>query len=243
MRQAGGPTPARLNPSLCYFQLTPCSLQFCREEEEKYRSDASASWQLRVLGYVVVDRRKYDCSLLEVDWSEPKVLLKCFGDEMGLCERQRGDVVKKGSIPVGGACQNNAPGVVDRFWISELSDPMKMDSTAKTIEKFSNNADPADRMLAHATKSGQKCKSKFALSGRLSHPDLHYAEIAVVRMKRKMATAFDKVDERDSLSLLSLLKEGGVETKKMQVVAVAPLYRARSGDKSQGRIQEPHMDR
>ncbi|EJK60291.1 hypothetical protein THAOC_19380 [Thalassiosira oceanica] len=141
----------------------------------------------------------YDCSLLEVDWSEPKVLLKCFGTEMGLCARRRGDVVKKGSIPVGGACQNNAPGVVDRFWISELSDPMKMDHNAEMMEEFSNNADPADRMLAHATKSGQKCKSKFALSGRLSHPDLHYAEIAVVRMKRKMATTFDKVDERDRL--------------------------------------------
>ena len=64
--------------------------------------------------------------------------------------------MKKGSIPVGGACQNNAPGVVDRYWISELSDPMKMDSNAKKIEEFSNSAAPADRMRAYATKSGQK---------------------------------------------------------------------------------------
>ena len=83
---------------------------------------------------------------------------------------------------------------------------------------------------------------EICIEWAIAHPDLQYAEVAVVRMKRKMAK-FDKGDARDSLRLLSLLKKGGLETKKMQVVAVAPLWRERSGDKSQGRIQEPHMDR
>ena len=65
---------------------------------------------------------------------------------------------------------------------------------AKKLEEFSNNIDDSRRIPMNPTAKPEfkdnrkKCKSaQFALSGRFSHTDLHYAEIAIPLIKRLMS--------------------------------------------------------
>lgn len=198
------------------------------------------------MGFVVVDRSKWESNLLTVDWSNPQVILNCFQTCMNLGERDRGDVVKKCSIPVAEAGKSSASGLADRFWLAKTSEYSKMDKNAEIIEDFSNKIEGSLRIPKCPTATSQKgkdqkCKtSNFALSGRLSHPDIHYAEKAVLLMKRAMSKHMPEGEEKDSLELIG----EGIESKMLQVAALTCLWRGRClTAPEERRTQELHMDR
>ena len=113
-----------------------------------------------MLGYVVLDRSKCDSNLLTVNWSDPKNIHKCFVTNMGLTGQNRVAVVGKGSIPVAGACQSNASGLVDRFWLPDTLEAGNMDRCAKVMEEFSNDVDDADRMPKHPTGTSHRSRKR-----------------------------------------------------------------------------------
>jgi len=193
---------------------------------------------------VVLDRSKLDSSLLSLDWSDPHLIYDCFGSkEMKLGQRRSPDAVRKCSIPVEG----RSGGLANRHWIGKTLDDDMIDSCAATIEDFSNNIDGSRRMpkcpkgskMAPHPKSNKCKQSKFPLGGELSHPDLHYAELAFLRMKRAMSCYLPE-EYRESLRLVG----EGMETKKLQVAAMTVLFRDRCQSAPQERTtQELHMDR
>jgi len=228
-------------------QLTQCCqlTLTCSIEEQNYRRDALVSWQLRNVGFAVLDRSKWDSNIFTVDWSDPEVILECFKSEMKLGVQESPDSVKKCSIPVTGAFDNNASGLKDRFWVSKMVE----EDYAKKLEEFSNNIDDSRRIPMNPTAKPEfkdnrkKCKSaQFALSGRFSHTDLHYAEIAIPLIKRLMSKHMPGTDEfRDSLGLIAA---GGMVSKKLQPAAVTCLFRRKCQTAPmKRRAQELHMDR
>ena len=198
-------------------------------------------WRLRVLGYVVLDRSKWDSNLLTVNWSDPEVLHK-FLVATNLDVQGSADVVRKGSIPTEGACKSNK---LDRYWLSASSEPEMMDHRAKEMEKFSNSVADSDRIRLEPTariRKIKKCgKSTFPLSSLCTHTDVHYAELALPALKRKMALVMKSPgEERDSLALVNQ----GMVSKKLQVATWTALHRGRWQSAPQERTtQELHMDR
>ena len=209
--------------------------------------DSLVCWRLRVLGYVVLDRSKWDSNLLTVNWSDPQVLHK-FLVAMNLDVQGSADVVRKGSIPIEGACKSNKRGLMDRYWLSASSEPEMMDHRAKEMEKFSNSVADSDRIPRQPTartpnRKNKNCgKSTFPLSSWYTHPDVNYAELGFPALKRKMALVmeFPGEEKRDSLALVNQ----GMVSKKLQVATWTVLHRGRWQSAPQERTtQELHMDR